>query len=446
VNKLKIRRFPTIEILILAQGISLFLWWIAGSYFGVDVYASRVFPGNDGWCVPEREGLGIHCWGDFYHPASQAALPNPFAGDIPVPYSGAGLLPFLFFSQISYFFGVPGLGLFLYLGTMAFLITYSIWFATRGATRMIRVILTSVLVLFSPGILFVLDRGNSAGFLIPILIWVFHEIKAGKTSTLVLSLIVLSAVKPHFGLFAIVLFLVGKHREAMFSGLGSAIINLAPFALFWPHSFPANVSSWISAVTGFQNIYGTVSAPWPQNISFSQSIYVFAYGLNALSNGAITSALTFTENNQGIFGPIVLLMAFLLIFVLRRTLTFIQITIIGMSAITMTSSISFFYYSVIAIPFILTLHSMTSDFDFESKSVLPVVPSETAGHSRINFVLMSSSVATLLQFPIPGFRQGDIILGSGIFIGGIWIVAYFAIAVVSYKSKSRGLSKALRRK
>ena len=420
-------------LLLILQGISLLLWWIAGSYFGIDVYASRVFPGDDGWCNSALEGLGVHCWGDYYHPAIQASQADPFAGDLLAPYSGAGLLPFFVLNQASIFFGVARLGLVIYLVVMSFTIVYSVWLATKGNSKETRLLLTCVLTLFSPGVLFVLDRGNSTGFVIPALIWLFHLVRTGRSRDLIFAIALLAAIKPHFAVLALVLILVGKPKEGIYSALLSAFINIIPFAVIWPSTFPNNVINWMYSILGFQSAYGTVAAPWPQNVSFSQFIYGLFYGINSIIEEQLVSTLNFVERFQGVIGVVVLLLVLMLILWLRKTLTMTHLFILGVSAISFTPAVSFYYYTVVAIPFLLALQAQELDSNQPTESRKSSKEFFALEFSSVNAALLVASIATLIQTPIPGLTEGHLSLGSGIFVGGYWLAAYLAIALICVK-------------
>ena len=418
---------PTVAVLVLIQGISIFSWWVAGSYLGFDVYSSRIFLGADGFCDPGSQGLGVHCWSDYYTVVHAAEAANPFSGEHPSLYPAAALMPFMLFKWISETSGILWLGLALYLFSMAALISYSVWAATRGQSFERRVLIFSALVLLSPAVLVVLDRGNSTGFLIPILIWLFSSVKNQKANHTIVSLALLSAIKPHYGLVALAFILAGQTKIGSKAlGLGLTI-NLLPFFVFWPREFPNNLITWASTLLGYQE-YGSITGLWPQNISFSQSIYLVSYSLDVASGGLLRPVVSFIESRQGLWGPLVLLFILGLIFTFRKKLTLLQASILVISAVTMTSAISYYYYIVVAIPFLLILDK---DSNSDAGNKVEQTKTYAFGTNRINFALWVSSIFTLLQLPVLGIAQdGEQIITTAVFTGGVWITCYVYILVV----------------
>ena len=427
---------PTVSVLLPIQGISIFLWWVAGSYLGFDIFSSRMFFSADGACDPNTQGLGVHCWSDYYYLITALESGNPYSESEPTLYPAAGLAPFMLFKLLTDATGISWLGLAAYLFTMSALISYSVWFATRGQSFERRVLIFSALVLLSPAVLATLDRGNSVGFLIPVLVWLFSSIQNQKPTQTVMALALLSLIKPHYGVVALAFLLAGRVKVGS-KALGIGLtLNLIPFLFFWPREFPNNLLIWANTLLGYQD-YATVTGLWPQNISFSQSIYLFSYIPNVASGGQLQPTLDFIEARQGLWGPLILVLVLALIFVFRKKLSVTQTSIIVVSAVSMTSAISYYYYIVIAIPFILSLHN-------ESKSNLTSgnQTANTGNHEnrnrKINFALWFASILTLVQFPLLGISQdSDYTITTAPFIGGVWITCYLYILAVLLRSSDK---------
>ena len=434
-KKSNLRRFinwlitmPTAVVLLPIQGLSILAWWAAGSYFKLDVYSSRIFPGEDGWCNPPVEGLGVHCWGDYYYPMYLLSQENPFSGELVNSYPAAALFPFVIFRALTQFSGIPYMGLLTYLTLMTLAIAYSVWFATKGQSLETRVLLFSTLVFFSPGVLAVIDRGNSTGFLVGILVWLFASLRNSKHNQSVLALALMSVVKPHFGLLTVAFILGGKVKLGVQGMLLGVLLNVFAFLALWPSSFPGNLWSWFTGFLGYQD-YGSVAAPWPQNISFSQAIYSLFYGLDIIAMGALQPTLTIIENYQSLWGSFILVLVFTMIAFQRKNITPGQMIVLATSAISMTSAISFYYYIALAIPFILILTSESR----ENQKAAQTSGTSTLG---VNFHLWAASALTLVQIPIPGLVYGDKILGSGVLVGGVWIVSYVLVFVTLHRRNS----------
>jgi hypothetical protein len=426
---------PTIAVLLLIQGISTFLWWVAGSYLGFDIYSSKIYWSADGACDPTTQGLGVHCWSDYYYLITALESGNPYSASESTLYPAAGLAPFMVFKLLTDFTGISWLGLAAYLFTMTALIAYSVWFATKGQSFERRVLLFSALVLLSPAVLATLDRGNSVGFLIPTLVWLFSSIQNQKPPQTVMALALLSLIKPHYGVVALAFILAGRVKVGSWAlGIG-ATLNLLAFFVFWPREFPNNLLIWANTLFGYQD-YATVTGLWPQNISFSQSIYLMFYSVDVASGGQLQPVLNFIESRQGLWGPLTLLLVLALIFAFRKNLTIIQTSIIVVSAVSMTSAISYYYYIVIAIPFLLTLHN-ASKSNSEFTNELKQHESQATRSRKVNFALWFASIFTLVQFPVLIAQETEYTITTAPFIGGVWIFCYLYIFVVNVQSKQK---------
>jgi hypothetical protein len=161
------------------------------------------------------------------------------------------------------------------------------------------------------------------------------------------------------------------------------------------------------------------------------------YSLDVASGGQLQPTLEFIVSRQGLWGPLVLLLALSLVFGFRKKLSITQSSIIVVSAVSMTSAISFYYYIVVAIPFILSLHNAPkSSSDFGRKNVLN--DRQEFRNIRINFALWFASILTLVQIPVLGMaQQGEIIITTAGLIGGVWITCYLYILAVLVRSREK---------
>ncbi len=430
-----IKRPPTVAVLLLIQGISIFLWWVAGSYLGFDIYSSKIYWSADGACDPTTQGLGVHCWSDYYYLITALESGNPYSISETTLYPAAGLVPFMFFKLLTDVTGISWLGLAAYLFTMTALIAYSVWFATRGQSFERRVLIFSALVLLSPAVLASLDRGNSVGFLIPTLVWLFSSIQNQKSPQTVMALALLSLIKPHYGVVALAFILAGRIKVGSWAlGIG-ATLNLLAFLVFWPREFPNNLLIWANTLFGYQD-YATVTGLWPQNISFSQSIYLMFYSVDVATGGQLQPVLNFIESRQGLWGPLTLLLVLALILALRKNLTIIQTSIVIVSAVSMTSAISYYYYTVIAIPFLLILHNASiSNSEFTNE--LKQDESQATISRKVNFALWFASIFTLVQFPVLIAQETEYTITTAPFIGGVWIFSYIYIFAFLWSSREK---------
>lgn len=404
------------------------MWWVAGSYFGLDTFYSRSFQGADTWCDPSIQGLGVHCWGDYYSLTLAFTLnpESPYLGEYPTAYAPAGLLFIQAFNQLSLFFGQPAMGLVLYLGLMISTISWSIWKGTFGLKLENRIVLFATLTLFAPPIVMVLDRGNTVGFLVPLLVWYFQALRDGKNSQIIVAVALMSIIKPHFGVMVIALFISGKVLVALKSALMVGIVNVLPFLIIWGNEFLTYMNQWLLVFFGYQGV-SSPSNPFPTNISFSHSSLIIATGLNNSGLADFTLFLSWVEKGYGLIGFAVGVMLLLMVLVFRPSLTQTQISILVVSCISLLSGTTFLYYAVFVIPVLLTFLTKTGkNGPLESSTEST---SQRVSNQPIQLILWLASVATLVQFPIFNLTQGSSTVTTSSLIGGVWLSAYIAIAI-----------------
>jgi hypothetical protein len=435
---------PTAAVLLPIQGLSLIYWWIAGSYLGIETYASRSFPGADEWCTTLSQGLGSHCWGDYYYPLivvfSQA---DPWNSEYPSPGPAASFLPFMITSILGTIIGLGHAGLIIFLGSMTLLIGWSVWVGTKGMQLELRLILFSTITFFSPPLIATLDRGNSVGFLVPLLVWLYWALQNQSQNHGMWAIVLLTIVKPHFAVLLLLFLIRGQYKTFVKGALLGGTIHTLAFLVVAGERFPVNIYDWLTDLVSYQD-YTSVNIGWPQNISFAQSLYSFA----GLFRGEQSSnlILDYLATYQGLIGPLVFLAVMLTVSILRNHLSDIQLAVILTSLIVMTSSTSFYYYSVFSIPALLALTQM----QMQRKEILPSADSkQTPTSHRIDFILWSALVVTLIQLPMYQLDSEEAIFGSNEVVivtsanltGGFWILAYILIFAVLLKGRAKRKSR-----
>jgi hypothetical protein len=424
---------PTGPTLIIIQGFSFLFWWVAGSYMGIDIFASKSFWGADGHCEPMSQGLGVHCWGDYYYPLWVSNSQNPFDGLIHNPYPAAALVPFMFFGFLSSTTGIPGLGITCYLVSMISLVFWSVWVATKGIDLEKRVILFVSLTVMAPPFLVAIDRGNSVGFLVPLLIWLFVSLQTNKSLGIVSSIALLSLIKPHFGLMVILVLVFGRKRDALLSVISGVVLNLLPYVMFWSSSFPTNISQSLKNIFSFQELSG-VSQLFPTNISFSHGVYILSRVVDLGVPQIGGYLIKFVETNQGLIGFGVLAIVGVIVLTQKHRLSAAQSFVLLLSAISLTSSTTYVYYSVFAVPAIIAL---TYEYTISEKQLRLSEKMTTSKAKEIGSgVIWLASIFTLTQFPIFGLSDGPRLFTSSSLVGLVWILAYLVVTV-SLFSESR---------
>ncbi|MGH3967721.1 MAG: hypothetical protein ACRDTV_06290, partial [Mycobacterium sp.] len=126
----------------------------------------------------------------------------------------------------------------------------------------------------------VIDRGNSAGFVVPIAL-VFLVALCRRRWGLVTIMVILAAlIKPQFAVLAVALFVVRQWRWGGLAVVGVGLSNIAAY-LLWPRDFPATIaqsihnlpfSSSLAWLTDLRNLsVGRTLLLIPDAVKFSQT-------------------------------------------------------------------------------------------------------------------------------------------------------------------------------
>lgn len=430
---LYVSRLPTGPLLIFIQGFSLLMWWVVGSYLGIDTYRARSFSSADGHCDPSSEGLGVHCWGDYYYPVFLSQLENPFDGLHQSAYPAAALIPFQFFSWLSEISGIPSLGLALFLTAIMGSIGWSVWVGTKGLIGGDRFVVFTALTLLAPPVIIALDRGNSVGFLVPLLIWLKISIENNRSLGTASSIALLAAIKPHFGLLVMLLFFLGRKKQLFLSLTGVIAINFLPYILFWLGGFPENIPQSLARVMSFQD-WSSVSQMYPINLSFAHGLYNGSKLVGSLIPGVDVSLIAFIQSIDGSIGFVVLGFVVLLVFLWKERLTESQVFILLISAISLTSLTTYSYYALFAIPALIALS--------REKNTSKLLPADHEDRLTkrcgdwISFALWVASIFTMTQFPIFETNSQSSVFTTLSFVGLVWIMVYIIIFLILAFSES----------
>jgi uncharacterized membrane protein (GlpM family) len=290
-------------------------------------------------------------------------------------------------------------------------------------------VLFAALSLLAPPVLVTLDRGNSVGFLVPLLVWLLYSLRQDKPVATVFSIALLSVIKPHFGLLALLILVIGRRKEGLFAALVGIILNLIPYFIFWQNSFPHTIPQSLFGVLSFQD-WSSVSQLFPTNLSFAHGFYLGMASLLSVLQVTDGSLLAFVESSQSLIGFCVLAFAFLLILIFLSRITIVQAFVIAISAISLTSSTTYAYYTLFAIPALIGI-----SLDGRENEAKNVKGGIVKPQSRVTFILWLASMFTMIQFPIFGLDDGTRILTTNSLVGLIWMFAYLTTFIILLAEK-----------
>jgi len=277
-------RTSIVEYYLYCLLVALTIGIFVTSYTGKRATEILSFKSNDGNCKIGVEGVGFHCFGDFYYSLQFALQKNPWFDNFNMypPVSNFFFKPF---SIIRENFAIANLSLVIYyvicLCGIIFVIKDVAKWYKLGKLEIAHI---SLFIFSSAPILAAIDRGNNQLFLLP-LIYLFYKnclLEYDKKAIAIGLILVL--LKPHF-IFLGFYFLAYKSLKKflIWNFLGGSL-SLAAFLLY-PSGLLTNFQTYVHKLSIFQNYIpsGTLEIP---NLSLPNTIGVFQRLLNILVNGS----------------------------------------------------------------------------------------------------------------------------------------------------------------
>jgi hypothetical protein len=294
------------------------LWIAVGFYIGKPVTEQISFLVDDGWCNGSVQGIGRHCFGDYYAPIEWLQS-TWHAGNLwslfNHPYPPTANYPYVLAFWADRFFGDQRLVLLCFLRLLGVSMLMPAFILVRGrfCQDPVRWIPFFLLGVGSTPFIIILDRGSALGFSMPFLLIFTWGLFRDKSAPTVLSLVVLVCLKPHFALLAIVFLFLRRYQQLFMSAGCSLIIFIIGFVL-WPGDMVANFSAWLENVLAYSG-YVSLHQDWPPNYSASKSLFLIFNFLNNTEIGNLDSSyllLEWVTRYPGVPGALLLLVTLLL--------------------------------------------------------------------------------------------------------------------------------------
>ncbi|BBZ69201.1 glycosyltransferase 87 family protein [Mycobacterium paraseoulense] len=262
-------------IILLATAVSAALGYILTQYYSADVVSSLVHPPED--CLGNwGTKIGRHCFSDYGIVVDAGARPDPW-GMLLLPghqaggmvYPAAGMLPQLLFGLPAKWLGAPQLGLIFYLLALtAAVLAPAVW-AARGTRGLERVVVFLALGAAAIPAWMVVDRGNSAGFVVPVALVFLIALCRQRWGLVAVMVVLVALVKPQFSVLAVALLAARQWRLGGLALGGVAISNLAAY-LLWPRDFPETIGRSIHNLLAKDNPFQWLVGQ--QNVSFGKAL------------------------------------------------------------------------------------------------------------------------------------------------------------------------------
>jgi hypothetical protein len=240
------------------------------SYFQIPLISILSFNVADGWCTAETQGVGAHCFGDFYYTLTFLDQSNPWSTAVN-PYPPVALLifkPFAFFVEL---FPSSQFALYCYLGFLiASILSIPVHLFISKKMSISFSTLVGMLILSSTPMIVGLDRGNLVVLCIPIIYFFLHYEREGDAKRSFVFWMILVLIKPQFALLGIIFLRNGNIKSALKRATLGFSLFCASF-LIYPNGMMENLKAYFKQLVSYQD-YGTLGNVFPVNISLASAL------------------------------------------------------------------------------------------------------------------------------------------------------------------------------
>lgn len=339
---------------------------VLGSYYDQPITQALSYEVDDLNCDTSIQGFGRHCFSDYQIPNIYLDEPNLWEE---MQYSPTALIPHIFANESSKLIGDRA-ALLAYLFILAsavmvpsIVVVRKTWFQTRNVLPLLLLGVATIPFVFT------IDRGNSVGFVVPLLMIVAFRLREKADWTVTVAIIGAAAIRPQFALLAIGLIAFSQFKQFAIAAVGSVFINVAPFLLIRGDR-TENFSNWLGNVFEYQN-YSSFGEIYPVQLSLVQGLYNFFDFTNDQGKADfVVQQMTFVSLAA-------LLAICATVFIFRERMSRPNAVVISLIAPTLLTSSSFGYYSV----FVLVIAArifLFNDFDKQSNLWMWILVGSTA--------------------------------------------------------------------
>ena len=309
------------------------VWWIQAGYRELPVSERFSFPVADGHCVASSQGIGAHCFGDYYF-AVNNLISSFNEGGYAAP---TGLIPIVALEKLASFIGLGSRGgLILYLAASVAAIGVPSIYVAKKASLEYRWVGIIALGIGSLPSMMLLDRGNNLAFVVPLLTVFVVKARNEEFLFAALALGLAAAFKPPL-ILATVLFLgLRQWRQFLFCLLSFVTTFLSGFVL-WRDNLLHNLITYVRVLPKYQDIQ-PVSLDYPPNISIGRGLY------------QLEKVLEIPAISPSMIGPILILFVLVTCLARGEQLGFTRMCLLALTLPMLAPSVTFAYYLVLLLP------------------------------------------------------------------------------------------------
>ena len=401
-----------LSIYLILLGLATMVMSLLPSWLGYKSSEAISYRVEDGWCDTRSQGIGNHCFGDFYYPLTMTDLPNPWA-TTPNPGTPVTNLIYKFFAKLTEI--SPGqLPLILFLALSLACVSiplihihFRIFHGSIFKTSII-----SLIIFSSSPLLISIDRGNNQFFAIPLMYFFIYSLRSGSESRALVFGVILTLFKPQFVLFVLVFIICRNWRRVRQWLTYSFAGYIVAFAVHY-QSFPQNVIYWLGHVYSYSD-YAEKGAIFPVNLSMSNLIEII------LKVTEIEITVLFVRFVS--YGILIVAIGAIYKFGHRNSLDF-NLFYISMLPIVFVETTFHYYLILILIPVcFIFLEAMREEPDPESSNRQILLQG-----GILRFLLSGTLFLTFIPWSVP-YILAESLIGRGWSIIGInWLPGQFFI-------------------
>jgi hypothetical protein len=342
--------------ILLASAVSAATGYVLTQCYSVDMLSSLMYKPEDCW----RDwgmNIGRHCFSDHAMIVVAGMRPNPwepypmFAPGMNQPlrieYPAAAMMPHLLFGLPGEWLGAPRLGLIGYLLALTIAVLSPAVWAARGARGLERVVVFVALGAAAIPTWAVIDRGNSAGFVVPVALVFLVALCRRRWGLVTIMVIVAALVKPQFAVLAVALFTTRQWRWGGLAVVGAGLSNLAAY-LLWPRDFPETITQSIHNLFGDSSSFSQGLFD-PRNVSFGRALLLIPDIVKFNQTGGKLPD-GFLAGPRSLIGYAVLVLVIVAVLALGRRIPPVMVGIVLLATATLFPPFTAYYYLVFVLP------------------------------------------------------------------------------------------------
>lgn len=437
----------SIQIMFTALGFALIiahlLQLLLSSYFGY--YSSEAVSTvvADEWCEIKEQGLGNHCFSDFYSVLDRSLSSSPWSGR-PNPYPPFALTLFKPFAYLMRLQPNSHLSLILYFIMLfiALILPTIIAYKSERVKKFTAISIFFILIASAP-VIVALDRGNVIILLIPLMyLFTINYLEANYRKVLIYG-ITMVLIKPQLILLGCI-FIGLKNWNNFVKWIFFSILALLCSFILYPNSILTNIKDYLAQLIKYQG-YTNAGSLSPPNLSIANSYSIFERIIITIFPGISHK----NPLDHWDFYPTFITIIIFSLSVIFLTLSknkLLNFLIVILNPILLPN-VSFSYYLCLMIPItiIIFLHSLSADYNYRFIKFISIDEEidfyKTLNVRIVRIIFFSIALTLFIPWAIPwrifpNFQQfwwsniginwlfGQVLLNLSficIIINGIWI-------------------------